>query len=313
MSEDFGLVYASTFDGSMYGTSPVVFCVWMYVLAHGYGGEVSLNPKKLADTFGTTVADIEAAIRLHCAPDPESRSDADEGRRLRHLGGVRYEVVNHELYKNARALEEKRAYDRQKKRESRERQRGSVEVPIFDMSKTATTTTDPLVSVSVSSPSGSDPEGVQGEGDHAPPPVLHTKLGDWVIPTELYDEAERVHGIGREELEYRVAAIRNRKIPGDGVWDLTEYVRRLLLEWATWDPPKTKGVRKSRPPPAAKRPVPPWLERDHAQLCTKRGERLSVVAREFIEQGGIPPDPREAAAAFTAFIVARGSPDAAAA
>lgn len=312
MSDDFGLVYASTFDGSMYGTSPVVFAVWMYVIAHGFGGEVALHPRKLADTFGTTVADVEAAIRLHCAPDADSRSDADDGRRLRHIGGVRYEVVNHELYKNARALEEKRAYDRQKKRESRERQR-AVDVPIFDLSKNSTTTADPLVLVSVSSSSGSDPEGVQGEGDHAPPPVLHERLGDWVIPPELFDEAERVHGIGREELEHRVERIRLRKIPGEGVWDRTGYVRGLLLEWATWDPPKPKGVRRSRPPPAAKRELPPWLERGHAQLVTERGERLSVVTREFIERGGIPPDTREASAAFTAFIVARGSPAVAAA
>lgn len=311
MSEDFGLVYASTFDGSMYGTSPVVFAVWMYVLAHGYGGEVSLHPKKLADTFGTTVADVEAAIRLHCAPDPDSRSDADGGRRLRHLGGVRYEVVNHELYKNARSLEEKRAYDRQKKRDSRERQR-AVEVPIFDLSKNSVTTADPLVLVSVSSSSRSDLEGVQGEPP-PPEPVLHERLGDWVIPPELYDEAERVHGIGRDELEQRVERIRLRRIPGDGVWDRTGYVRGLLPEWATWEPPKAKGVRKSRPPPASKRTRPPWLDESHAQLVTQRGERLSVVTREFIERGGIPPDTREASAAFTAFIAARGSPSVAAA
>jgi hypothetical protein len=303
MSENFGLVYASTFDGSMYGTSPVVFAVWMYVLAHGYGGQVDLNPKKLAATFGTTVPDVEAAIRLHCAPDPDSRSDADEGRRLRHLGGVRYEVVNHELYKNARALEEKRAYDRQKKRESRERQR-AVDVPIFDLSKKTVTTADPLVLVSVSSPSGSDPEGVQGE----PPPAAHEWLGEWVVPPELVEEADREHGIGREELEERVARLRLRKIPGGGVSDLTGYVRGLLPEWATWEPPKPKGVRKRRGPKAARPARPPWVSSNDVEFARQIGSTLVELASDFARGSPVPPErlaPDEARAAFLAYLEQR--------
>ena len=93
-------------------------------------------------------------------------SDAHEGRRLLHLGGMRYEVVNHALYRSARALEEKRASDRQRKRMSRERRQDTVEVPILDLSRDlshkSVTERDPLLSLS-SDLISSDPEGVQGE------------------------------------------------------------------------------------------------------------------------------------------------------
>lgn len=162
MTERFGLLYESTFTGSMVGTSPVVFAVWGYVVACGYGGQVTLNPRLLAPILGTTVADVEAAIRFHCQPDPDSRSSADEGRRLRHVAGFTYEIVNHDVYRNAKALEERRAYNRAKQRASRERSSSTTEVTIFDTSKKSLTESDALLSLSCSS--DLDPEGVQGEG-----------------------------------------------------------------------------------------------------------------------------------------------------
>lgn len=278
MSENFGLVYESTFTGSMVGTSPTVFAVWMYVLAHGYGGQVDLNPVLLAATFGTTRQDVEAAIRLHCSPDPDSRSTVEEGRRLLHLGGVAYEIVNHDVYKNARSLAEKRSYNRAKKRESRER-RSTTDVPIFDLSKNSLTTTDPLVLVSVSSSSGSDPEGVQGE---PPPPALVTTWEGWDVPAELYAEAEREHGIERDELDHRVRGLRNRPLPGKGVRCLTEHVRLLLPEWESWAPPKPKGVRRQREREQARSRRPPWATDAHFAFANARGALLtSALAKEF--------------------------------
>lgn len=307
MSEDFGLLYRSAFTGSMVGAGPVVFSVWSYVVANGYGGTVDLHPVVLAATFGKcTPDDVREAIAFLCQPDPESRTETDDGRRLRHLGGVAYEIVNHTLYKSARALEERKAYNRSKKRESRDRAR-AADVPIFDLSKKTVTTADPLVLVSVSSPSGSDPEGVQG--DHAPPAeVLHTKLGDWTIPPELYDEAEREHAIGRDELDVRVDAIRERPIPGGrfGHAGLLAYVRGLLSEWATWAPPKPKGARRSRPP--APRRGRAWVDESIAVFVRDRGWELAAMAKAFAAEHHINPDtlpPNDAKRAFREYLEKR--------
>lgn len=296
MSENFGLAYESIFDGSMYGTSPTVFAVWLYVIANGYGGQVDLNPKKLAATFATTVADVEAAIRFHCAPDRDSRTDTDEGRRLRHLGGVRYEVVNHELYKNARALEEKRAYDRLKKRESRERQR-AVEVPIFDLSKKSLTSADPLLS-SPSDLISSDPEGVQGEGDHAPPPQARpsrTAPADFA-PTDA--QRARCRELGHDVEKLVRAFKRQRFKRGYTDWE------RRFDQWIDDEEPP---VRASSPPPATTK-GPPWVDASHAAFCREQGWELAAMAREFAQSHHVPPDclpVRDARTAFTLFLEQR--------
>lgn len=288
MTEDFGLVFASTFDGSMYGTSPVVFAVWMYVLAHGYGGQVDLNPKKLADTFGTTVADVDAAIRLHCAPDPDSRSDADQGRRLRHLGGVRYEVVNHELYKNARSLEEKRAYDRQKKRESRERQRGTTDVPIFDLSKKSVTSADPLLSSS-SDLISSDPEGVQGEGDHAPPPTKPSRFA----PKDF--EPSAVQRARCLELGHDADKLARKFRRHEFNREYTDWSLRFD-EWIESEPPPARA--SSRPPAKG----PPWVDATHGAVCRGHGWELATMAREFVETHHLPVRSLPVADARAAFM-----------
>jgi hypothetical protein len=304
MSENFGLAFAGIFDGSMYGTSPVVFSVWFYVIANGFGGEIDLHPKKLADTLGTTVADVQAAIRLHCAPDPTSRSQAHEGRRLLHLGGVRYAIVNHDLYKNARALEEKRASDRLRKQASRERQRGTVEVPILDLSQKSVTERDPLLS-SPSDLISSDPEGVQGEGDHAPPQPSRFAPADFV-PTGA--QRERCRELGHD-LDELVRAFKRQEFNRG----YTDWGRRFD-KWVEEEP--RPPARASSPAPAKAPRRPPWIDVSHAAVCREHAVEVAAMAREFATTHHVPPDclrVGDARAAFSAFLTARFGPATAAA
>lgn len=265
MSEDFGLLYRSTFTGSMVGTSPVVFAVWGYVVANGYGGHVDLNPRLLAAIFGTTVADVEAAIRLHCAPDPDSRSDSDEGRRLRHLGGVSYEIVNHELYKNARALEEKRAYNRAKKRASRERASSTIEIPIVDLSKKSLTSGDPLLSLS-SDLISSDPEGVQGE-----PTVIESRMA----PSDYAATEAQVERC--RELGHDVEALLRE-------WKRHEYPR----PYTNWELRFDKWIETQRQPARRLSARPPrLLEPNEAQRrhASKHGVDLGAIVASLEDRG----------------------------
>lgn len=309
MSENFGLVYESTFTGSMVGTSPTVFAVWMYVLAHGYGGQVDLNPVLLAATFGTTRQDVEAAIRLHCSPDPDSRSTVEEGRRLLHLGGVAYEIVNHDVYKNARALEERRAYNRAKKRESRERQR-TTDVPIFDLSKKCLTDADPLLS-SPSDLISSDPEGVQGEGDHGP-------------PSEIRPERATAPASGNQGQCLQPRPEPSRRAPADFApteaqralcrelgHDVGKLVRKFvrhefprpLTDWHarfdTWidDQHLPERPPRASSPPPAKRGPPPWIDESAQRFAVEHELSIDRASSEFRKRG-IPADPVAARAAF---------------
>lgn len=277
MSEDFGLAYESIFDGSMYGTSPTVFAVWLYVIAKGYGGQVTLNPKKLAETLGATRAEVEAAIAFHCSPDPESRTDTDEGRRLRHLGGYSYEVVNHELYKSARALEEKRAYNRAKKRASRERASSTIDVTVFDTSKKSVTKFDPLLSSS--SPSdliSSDPEGVQGEGPPgATEPSRFAPAG--YAPTETQRARCRELGHDPDKL-----ARKFRKHEFNRAY--TDWERRFD-QWIEDEPAPER--RSSRAPASLK--GPPWVDETHLLFAREHALALEREAKLFAETHHPPP------------------------
>lgn len=111
----YGRVFEAMYNGSMYGAGVTVFAVWPYVISHmrghpEHGALVELNPVPLVDTFGKCrVEDIEKAIKFLCAPDPNSRSKAEEGRRLVKMGQFLYRVVNGAEYMKIRKDEANRA------------------------------------------------------------------------------------------------------------------------------------------------------------------------------------------------------------
>lgn len=313
MSEDFGLLYRSTFTGSMVGTSPTVFAVWAYVVANGFGGQVDLNPRLLAATFGTTVADVEAAIRVHCAPDPESRTDTDEGRRLRHVSGVTYEVVNHDVYKSARALAERRAGERVRKRASRDKARATVDVPILgvasasgcDLSQKSVTERDPLLSLS----SDLISEGVQGEGDHAPPvPAPAPPEPSRYAPADLEPtpaQRARCTELGHDA-DALMRAFKRQKFhrtysDWEGRFD------RWIEEEQSTSPP----ARASSPPLASPK-GPPWVDGSHVVLARERGLELAAMAQQFALTHHPPPRclrVSDARRAFTQFLEAKTPPE----
>ena len=117
----YGKIFASTFSGSMVGAGPDVFAVWAFALAQVVNSRVELNPRLLAPVLGTTQDRVEAAIEYLGRPDADSRNPAEEGRRLIREGQYQYRVVSHEIYQAIRNEEERRNYNAQKKRESRDR------------------------------------------------------------------------------------------------------------------------------------------------------------------------------------------------
>lgn len=119
----YGKHFSSMYGGSMYGAGPVVFSVWGYVIANTVDSRVELNARPLAGIIGTTTAEIEKAIDFLCQPDPESRNQAYEGRRLVREGQYQFFVVSHEIYRSMRDEEERRAYNAKKQREHRARKK----------------------------------------------------------------------------------------------------------------------------------------------------------------------------------------------
>ncbi|MFZ5540878.1 MAG: hypothetical protein ACOY5V_14195 [Pseudomonadota bacterium] len=109
----YGKIFERVFTGSMYGSGPVVFAVWAYVIAHAEPpGVVELNPKYLAGCIGTSREEIQRAIEFLCQPDPESQNKDEDGRRLVAMEGMLYRVTSFQKYREMRSASERREYHR---------------------------------------------------------------------------------------------------------------------------------------------------------------------------------------------------------
>lgn len=115
----FGKHFESMYEGSMYGAGVNVFAVWGYVIAKAQRSRVELNPRKLADTLGGSVKEIEEGILFLCKPDPDSRFKEYDGRRLVKEGEFQYFVPSHEYYRSIKSEEHRREYNRVKQAEYR--------------------------------------------------------------------------------------------------------------------------------------------------------------------------------------------------
>jgi hypothetical protein len=129
----YGKLFSSTFTGSLFGAGAEVFAVWAYVVANTVDSLVELNPALLSATLGVEPDKVRAAIERLCQPDKDSRNRDHEGRRLVHQSGFQYFVVSHDIYRGIRNEDDRRAYNRDAQRRSRERKKVP---PVIDTSLT---------------------------------------------------------------------------------------------------------------------------------------------------------------------------------
>ena len=114
----YGKHYATMYCGSMVGAGFGSFAVMGFVIANMkpdrvVGFQVELNVKLLAATFGEPEEAIQKSINYLCAPDPGSRTEGEEGRRLVKVGTFAYRVVNGVTYDKIRNEDERREQHRQ--------------------------------------------------------------------------------------------------------------------------------------------------------------------------------------------------------
>jgi hypothetical protein len=101
MNDAYAKMFRTMYTGSMYGAGIHVFAVWGWVLAHkDENGQVEVNPRLVASELGAEVEQVERAIEYLTAPDPDSRSPEEEGRRMIRVSQFGYRVVNHEKYQD---------------------------------------------------------------------------------------------------------------------------------------------------------------------------------------------------------------------
>lgn len=112
------------YEGSMVGAGAIPFAIMGYVIANfqpdkTVGAQVRLNPVLLATILGESQEDIEKGIAYLCAPDKNTTTPGDEGRRLVKIGQFDYKVVNGAKYHAIRNQDERRESNRLAKQRER--------------------------------------------------------------------------------------------------------------------------------------------------------------------------------------------------
>lgn len=128
----YGKIFSSMYEGSMVGAGAVVFAVMGYIVSKQSPPDfnVELNAKLLSAILGEPESEVQEAIEYLASPDPGSRTDKEEGRRIIKVGAFTYHVVNGELYHNIRNYEERKAYNRMAQAKYRDKKKlEGVKVP----------------------------------------------------------------------------------------------------------------------------------------------------------------------------------------
>lgn len=164
----YGKHFESMYEGSMYGAGLAVFAVWGYVISHARDGRLELQPRKLADTLGGEVDEINSAITFLMQPDPTSRNKDCDGRRLIKEGEFQYSVPSWECYYKIKNEDDRREYNRVMKRRERARKKATKSNP----------TTMAQRAIEQARKNGDDFEAERGEHiDEGQSPTLAEHLG----------------------------------------------------------------------------------------------------------------------------------------
>lgn len=116
----FASIYQGTLRGNTHG-----LVVFTNMLAHAdSNGWVDIHPRAIAEEVGLSVEQVRAALLELEAPDPESRSPEEGGRRIIRMDEHRdwgWIVVNHAKYRAIRSEEDRREQNRLAQQRFREK------------------------------------------------------------------------------------------------------------------------------------------------------------------------------------------------
>lgn len=123
MSESFTKLFSSILGSTIWREDSDTKVVWITMLAMAdRNGHVGASIPGLAALAGVSVEATEAAIGKFLAPDRHSRSKNDDGRRIA-VADRGWRIVNYGRFREERCVEERRAYDRERKRADRSGQK----------------------------------------------------------------------------------------------------------------------------------------------------------------------------------------------
>jgi hypothetical protein len=114
-------LFSSIITSTIWREPPVICKVWITMLALAdKNGEVTATIPGLADMARVSRDDCEAALKIFLSPDPDSRSEDSEGRRIEQIDGG-WELINHAKYRKMTDLEDQKTMAALRSKRYRER------------------------------------------------------------------------------------------------------------------------------------------------------------------------------------------------
>lgn len=121
-------MYVKIFDrilkSSMWENNSDTKIVWFtMLLLAGPDGNLVGTRKSIAKDAGVSLEATNFALDLFMAPDPESTTEDDDGRRIEYYGGNTWHVINYEKYRGIATADDQRQYDKRYSKARREAQK----------------------------------------------------------------------------------------------------------------------------------------------------------------------------------------------
>ena len=132
------------FDGSLYGNWQAIITFQQMIILSDKDGTIEITPQALAARTSIPLEIIEQGIYVLEAPDANTRTPGEEGRRITRINPDRpwgWHITNHAHYRSIRTTEERREYHkkywhtRSDKQTQHETQQNSTNLPIAVSSK----------------------------------------------------------------------------------------------------------------------------------------------------------------------------------
>ena len=114
----YGKLFGQMFDGTLSTRGPwqALVTFQQFIILADKNGIVDMTPEAISRRTTIPLEIIQEGIVRLMEPDPESRSPAEEGKRIAPLSDARswgWQIVNYQHYRNLRSTEERRQYHQQ--------------------------------------------------------------------------------------------------------------------------------------------------------------------------------------------------------
>ncbi len=129
MSDTYGKIFESMYEGTLYGNFEAIVVLQALVILADKDGVIDMTPQALAGRTSYPLEIINKGLDELSKPDPLSRSPDEDGRRIVLLHQDRswgWQIVNYLHYRNkGGSLEKRREQDAERQRRKREMSRDS--------------------------------------------------------------------------------------------------------------------------------------------------------------------------------------------